>query len=88
MDRLINISNIAVANVPTHFERYLLEEISWDQKLIGISGARGSGKTILLLQQMRKMINEGKNALYVSLDDVYFSTNRLVYFAEDFVRNA
>ena len=87
MDRLIKISNIAVANVPTSFKRYLSDVISWDQKLIGISGARGSGKTILLLQQMKKMMNDGKNALYVSLDDVYFSTNRLVYFAEDFARN-
>jgi len=87
MDRLINISNILAAGVPTHFERYLLKEISWDQKLIGISGARGSGKTILLLQQMKKMIRKGKHSLYVSLDDVYFSTNHLLYFAEDFARN-
>lgn len=86
MNRLYNISNVAVANVPTYFERYISEEISWNQRLIGISGARGCGKTILLLQQMKKILEEGKNALYISLDDVYFSENRLIYFAEEFAR--
>jgi len=87
MNRLIDISNAAVKNVPVDFERYLANEISWNTKLIGISGARGSGKTILLLQQMKKILGQGKNALYVSLDDLYFSENHLVYFAQDFARN-
>jgi len=87
MNRLIDISNAAVKNVPVNFERYLANEISWNTKLIGISGARGSGKTILLLQQMKKILDQGKNALYVSLDDLYFSENHLIYFAQDFARN-
>ncbi len=87
MNRLINISNRAINNVPTEFERYLANEIDWEQKMIAISGARGSGKTILLLQQMKKVTVKGKNALYVSLDDVYFTENKLIYFAEAFSRN-
>ena len=77
MNRLINISNNAINNVPTEFERYLSKEIPWNQKMIAISGARGSGKTILLLQQMKKITAKGKSALYVSLDDVYFTENKL-----------
>lgn len=87
INRLNNISNDALTRVPISFERYLSKEISWNQKLIGVSGARGSGKTILLLQQMKKVVSQGKKALYVSLDDIYFSENNLIYFAEDFARN-
>ena len=87
MNRLIRISNNAINNVPTEFERYLVNEIDWEQRMIAISGARGSGKTILLLQQMKKITAEGKKALYVSLDDVYFTENKLIYFAEEFSQN-
>ncbi len=85
MDRLIQISNRAVANTPGKFKRFLFEEIDLSQRLIGISGARGSGKTILLLQLLKKMQKQ-KKTLYVSLDDVFFSENRLIYFAEDFYK--
>ena len=87
MNRLIRISNNAINNVPTEFERYLVNEIDWEQRMIAVSGARGSGKTILLLQQMKKITAEGKKALYVSLDDVYFTENKLIYFAEEFSQN-
>ncbi len=87
MNRLIRISNNAINNVPTEFERYLVNEIDWEQRMIAVSGARGSGKTILLLQQMKKVTAEGKKTLYVSLDDVYFTENKLIYFAEEFSQN-
>ena len=87
IDRLFDISNKLASSVPVNFERFLTNKIPWDQKLIGISGARGSGKTVLLLQRLKKMLAEGKNALFVSLDDIYFSENKLVYFAEDFAKD-
>lgn len=87
MDRLYNISTKLIESMPKNFERFLINEIAWDQKLIGISGARGSGKTVLLLQQLGKLLAEGKKALYVSLDDIYFSEHRLIYFAEEFEKN-
>ena len=34
MNRLIDINNAAVKNVPVDFERYLVKEISWNTKLI------------------------------------------------------
>lgn len=81
--RLSQISNNARANVPDSFRRFLFDEIDWNLRLIGISGARGSGKTILLLQYLKKIYKQ-KKALYVSLDDVYFAENKLLYFAEEF----
>ncbi len=87
IDRLFDISNKLASNVPVDFERFISKEIAWDYKLIGISGARGSGKTILLLQQMKKMLEKGKNSLFISLDDIYFTENKLLYFAEEFEKN-
>lgn len=87
IDRLFEISNKLASNVPVDFERFITKEIDWSYKLIGISGARGCGKTILLLQQMKKMLEKGKNSLFISLDDIYFTEHKLIYFAEEFEKN-
>lgn len=86
-DRLFSISTKLAANVPVGFERYLYYAIDENAKLIGVSGARGSGKTILLLQLMKKKLQKGKKSVYISLDDIYFADNKFVYFAEEFARN-
>jgi predicted AAA+ superfamily ATPase len=52
--------------------------------MIGISGARGTGKTTLLLQRIKNSMPEGSVALYASLDDIYFAENSLLLLAEDF----
>jgi len=66
------------------FKRYLYTKIIWSDRLIGISGARGTGKTTLLLQRLKSLELSPEEALYVSLDDVFFTENKLVYFAEDY----
>lgn len=60
-------------------KRYLLQKINWSNRLIGIKGARGTGKTILLLQRIKfHLLNDPKTeALYVTLDDLYFLENTL-----------
>ncbi|MCD4683417.1 MAG: AAA family ATPase, partial [Bacteroidales bacterium] len=83
MERLERLSNELIRRVPMEFTRYISKEINWDDQLIGISGARGCGKTVMLLQYLKKL-PKSINALYVSLDDIFFSKNNLVYFAEDF----
>ena len=62
--------------VKTGFERYLTRRIRWNSRLVGIRGARGTGKTTLLLQQMKR---EGENngpgrSLYLSLDNIRFQS--------------
>lgn len=75
MEELINISRIKINTVSTKFSRYLTEKIDTERQLIGIKGARGSGKTTLLLQLLRsKQVSE---VLYVSLDNLYFTNNKL-----------
>lgn len=73
-------------HVPLNFKRYLFEEIDWNNRIIGIKGARGAGKTTLLLQYIQLYLPQGNNTLYVSLDDLYFTENKLVDFADTFVK--
>jgi predicted AAA+ superfamily ATPase len=81
MDRLIKLSQRKTKAVKTTFKRFLYSEIDWDQPLVLIKGHRGAGKTTLLLQRA-KAVNE--NAIYLSLDDIYFETYRLVELIDAF----
>ncbi len=74
-------------NTTTGFKRYLYEKVAWDSRMIGIIGARGVGKTTMILQYIKEKL-DSKNTLYVSADDIYFSENRLVELADDFYKNA
>ena len=85
MERLRQLSLKAAQRTTVDFQRFLYSRINWNRQLIGITGARGSGKTVMLLQYLKQLL-ETEDALYVSLDDVYFANNKLVYFAEDFVK--
>jgi uncharacterized protein len=73
--------------VKLDFKRYLLLEIDWSNRLIGLKGARGTGKTTLLLQWLKLQKLSSKEGLYVSLDNLYFSTNPLYLLIDDFYKN-
>src|SRR5690554_3668861 len=79
-DRLLKISEKRKNEVQTRFVRYLFEVIDWKQSLVLIKGARGSGKTTLMLQHFK---NNPENAIYLSLDDFYFESNRLLILVEE-----
>ncbi len=71
----------------TDFKRYLYDNVSWNSRMIGIIGARGVGKTTLILQHIKENL-DSKRALYVSADDMYFGENKLYDLADDFYKNA
>ena len=87
MQTLFKYSNIKISNVETDFIRYLFQEIKWNDRLIGITGARGTGKTTLILQYIKKTFGNSYSALYISMDDYYFTKNRLFELAEEFYIN-
>jgi len=63
----------------------MIVESPWENRLTGITGARGTGKTTLLLQRIKKNFgNAPKEVLYVSLDNIWFSRNRLIDLATEF----
>ncbi|PIQ28448.1 MAG: AAA family ATPase [Bacteroidetes bacterium CG18_big_fil_WC_8_21_14_2_50_41_14] len=84
IQRLKTFSTLRVMNLPMDFKRYLYDDMIWSDRLIGLSGARGTGKTTLMLQRLKSLGLAAEEALYVSLDDMFFTDNKLVYFAEDY----
>jgi len=87
MEGIIKYSNLKVDKTSMNFKRYLLNEIEWEDRLIGIKGARGVGKSTLMLQRLKSEYGRSLNALYVTLDNFYFTKNRLFDFAEQFYLN-
>lgn len=85
MESLLLKSQRKIDKVPTKFVRYLYEKINLKNKLSSVLGARGVGKTTLLLQ-LAKKIRKDKQVLYVALDDLFFSENTLYELAENFVK--
>lgn len=75
--RLLDATNLK-------FTRYLFDQIDWSNRLIAITGSRGSGKTTLLLQYIKKNFPNRSKALYVSLDNIWFSTHTLSELVEQF----
>lgn len=78
MIRLLEQSVILLNRVESDFTRFLYDEIDWENKLIGIKGARGTGKTTMLLQKLKSMGLPAHQATYFSLDDMYFTTNSFI----------
>lgn len=65
-------------------KRYLYDRIDWNERCIGILGARGTGKTTLMLQYIRERYGSSDHALYISVDSPYFQAHNLFEFARDF----
>ncbi|MEN8118413.1 MAG: AAA family ATPase [Bacteroidota bacterium] len=82
MESIIIKSKRKIDGAPTKFFRYLYHKINLKNRLVSITGARGVGKTTLLLQIGK--LQQTDNALYVALDDLFFSENSLYSLAEKF----
>ena len=67
-----------LAAVTTTFHRGLYSKIDWDDRLIGIKGPRGSGKTTMLLQHIKEHFPDAEKALYISLDNLWFASHNLM----------
>ncbi len=85
MNQLRIRHNALIDNVNLDFQRSIMQDLPWGQRLIGIKGSRGVGKTTLLLQYIKTNYKLSTDALYVSLDDPYFYQHKLIDFADDFV---
>ena len=61
--------------------RDLMDEIDWSDRLIGIKGTRGVGKTTFLLQYAKEKFGTDRSCLFINMNNFYFSGHSLVDFA-------
>ena len=76
-----------VEHTDAPIRRGLMDEIDWNDRLIGIKGTRGVGKTTFLLQYAKEKFGTDRSCLYLNMNNLYFSKHRLVDFAGEFVKN-
>jgi len=87
MEKIIQLFRSQLKRIDLQFKRYLLGQINWQQRLIVITGARGVGKTTLLLQYIKQNFSQNLDTvLYVSMDNLYFGKNTLSDFTDEFVK--
>lgn len=73
-------------NAPVH--RMLMDEIDWDERMIGIKGTRGVGKTTFLLQYAKEHFDaKDRRCLYVNMNNFYFQGRGIADFAGEFYNN-
>ncbi|MCK5914562.1 MAG: ATP-binding protein, partial [Deltaproteobacteria bacterium] len=63
--------------------RYMYDEFNLENRLTGLIGARGVGKTTLLLQYIKEKIADPDECIYASIDNIYFANNRLSDFVNE-----
>lgn len=85
MDRLQEYFNNSLRKTTTDFHRYMYDRINWDNRMIGLVGPRGVGKTTLILQYIKENMPR-ENSLYVTAEDFYFADHKLTDLADEFVK--
>ncbi|GHT20173.1 ATPase AAA [Bacteroidia bacterium] len=86
MKPLYDKLNLLLNGTSLDFKRYLLPRIDWTDRMFGIVGPRGVGKTTMILQHFKEN-HSVEDSLYVSMDDVYFSNHPLHEVADEFYKN-
>lgn len=88
MSKIYETSSRRVSNISLSKKRFLASRIDWRDRLIAISGARGTGKTTLILQHIKESFaDRPEEALYVSLDNLWFEKNELSMLVDSFYKN-
>lgn len=59
----------------TSYHRPLYYELDWDERLVCIKGAKGTGKTTMMLQFLKEHPEEMESSFYVSLDNLWFANH-------------
>lgn len=78
-----DISRRRIRETRTDTRRFLIKSIDWRDRLIAISGARGTGKTTLILQHIREEFADNPDAaIYISLDNMWFEVHPLLDLVE------
>lgn len=85
MEQLIANYRKLLLLTESRFHRYLYDKVNWNGRLVGIVGARGVGKTTMMLQRIKEELDLNR-CLYVNAEDFYFASHTLVDLADEFCK--
>ena len=88
LEKLYKNEKTLLTNLKFDFKRYLYNKIDFSSQMVAIVGARGVGKTTLLLQKLKELrqTTPTHHSLYFSFDLPFIATLDLFEFAEEFVK--
>jgi hypothetical protein len=85
MEAFFRTHRYLVEHTNAPVRRTLMDEIDWSDRMIGIKGTRGVGKTTFLLQYARENFDiQDRQCLYVNMNNFYFQGRGIADFAGDF----
>ncbi len=88
MEAFFRTHSYLVEHTNAPVRRLLMDEIDWNDRMIGIKGTRGVGKTTFLLQYAKeKFGSEDRRCLFVNMNNFYFQGRGIADFAGDFVKH-
>jgi hypothetical protein len=87
MDSLVRIYLRLLQETDASTFRYLYPNIDWNERCIAIVGAKGVGKTTLLLQHIKTTFAKKDEALFASLDNTWFANHTILELANEFYMN-
>lgn len=82
---LITYMREELRRTPTEFYRYMYDKILWNDRMIGLLGPRGVGKSTMVKQHLLRQpdINQW---LYVSADNSYFFKHTLIELVDEWIK--
>ncbi len=87
MEAFYRTHTYLVEHTMSPLRRSLIDEIDWSDRLIGIKGTRGVGKTTFLLQHAKEQFGpRDPRCLYVNMNNFYFQGRGIADFAGEFVK--
>ena len=86
METFYRTHSYLVEHTNAPVRRDLMDEIDWNDRLIGIKGTRGVGKTTFLLQYAKEKFGTDHSCLFINMNNFYFSKYTLVEFDAEVVK--
>ena len=86
MESLVKIYLRLLQETNAKMYRYLYRNIDWDEHCIAIIGAKGVGKTTMLLQHIKTTFANKDEALFASLDNTWFANHTIFDLADEFYK--
>ena len=86
MESFFRTHDYLIEHLQASVRRDLMDEIDWSQRMIGIKGTRGVGKTTFLLQYAKEKFGRNRSCLYINMNNFYFQGRGIAEFAGEFHR--